>query len=156
MSRRVDVRVPGSMVQPDGVAIAANRWLRASFAFDALAPTKVGRRDPGDDVPGIPDTDWILEGFTTACAVVGRPAPDDLRIRAVSEIPLGADLGAAVAATVAGVVGARALLALALDDDAVVRIAGSVSGSADRTAASVAGHVCAIHPTCDDDLPPAA
>jgi homoserine kinase len=68
--------------------------------------------------------------------------PASLSIHAVSEIRLGAGLGAAAAATVAGIIGARALLKLPLDDGAVIRLAASIDGSADRVAASTAGHRC--------------
>lgn len=151
MSRRVEVRVPGSLVRAGGGAtIAADCWVRASFALDALSnPVVQGRPEDDGRTSGV---NAVVAGFRAACAASRRDVPTTLRVRAVSDIPAGVELGAAAAATVAGIVGARALLALALDDDAVVRLAGAQHGAMDRAFASLAGHVCAVYPTCDDGV----
>jgi hypothetical protein len=155
MSRRVDVRVPISEVRSrDGAVVAADRWLRASFALEPNARFGKGVERIIEHIVVPRERDWLLEGFRGAFAAAGREVPARVRIRSVSEFSNEERAGSAAAA-VAGVVGARGLAALALDDAAVVEIAVALGQPADHVRASMAGHVCAVHHTCDDDIPTA-
>ena len=149
------VRVPGLVAGTEApVAIATNHSVTASFALDAARSNVVERSGTWPEGSTSPDRDWVLEGFQAACNAAGRDVPVSLRTRAISNIPFDTGLGAASAATVAGIVGARALLVLPLDDAAIVRIASAIDGGANRVAALVAEHQCTIYASCDD--PPTA
>ncbi|HSQ30279.1 MAG TPA: hypothetical protein VLN49_10535 [Gemmatimonadaceae bacterium] len=152
MSRAALVHVPGSLVDGSGVR-ASPRRLAASFAFDAARARRIER---GGTLRSISDTDAadpILAGFAAACETAGVQMPPEIRCRVVSEISLDAGEGSRAAATLAGVVGARAMLDLPLSDAEVECIAAAITRSAERVRASIAAHTCVIHEICDDDAP---
>ena len=156
MSRAVLVHVPGSLMDGSGMR-ASTRRLAASFAFDAARTRRIER---GGTLRSISDTDAadpILAGFAAACVAAGVQIPPEIRCRVVSEISLDAGEGSRAAATLAGVIGARAMLDLPLSDAEVECIAAAITRSPERMRVSIAAHTCVIHEICDDSpAPPVA
>jgi homoserine kinase len=149
MRRGALVHVQGSLVGAGGVR-ASPRRLAASFAFDAGRPRRIERGGTLRPVSSSDAADPILAGFAAACETAGVQMPPAIRCRVVSEIPLDAGEGSRVAATVAGVIGARAMLDLPLSDAEVECIAAAITRSPERVRASIAAHTCVIHEICDD------
>jgi homoserine kinase len=142
MSRRVLVRVPGvTATLPDGeiAAVAIDRWLDASIVTRVEPGIVVERGGTFASLRTPAEQDPFVAAFRATCERAGRVAPDGLTVRVVSRIPVARGLGAAVAATVAGVVAADALLDLRLGEDTVVHIAADVHGAEPRIVAALHG-----------------
>ena len=149
MSRRVVVRVPGSSKVEAGAG-AVDRWLTASFTLDGTGAPLVERGGTLRSLATSDDADVLIAGFAAACTAADVAMPDELHCRVVSEIPVGEGEGASAAAALAGVIGARALLALPLGDAAAGQIAAALDGSPQQVRAAMDRHTCAVYPVCDD------
>lgn len=139
------VRVPASTSNLgagfDCVGVAIDLWLtvRAALAPDA-APVTVRVRRAGtlSSLRVEPERDLIWRGVVAACERAGKSVPAVV-IDADSTIPVARGLGSSAAACVAGALAARALLALDLDDEAIVDVAAGIEGHPDNVAPSVYG-----------------
>lgn len=143
MNLRATVRVPA-------VESPEPRWLTVSVTTRSGGDTRVERAGTLRDLGVAPDQDRIVVGFRRACAAKGRPAPAALHVRASSQIPLGAGLGASAAATAAGVIAANAILGLDLDDAGLAALIAEVDGRRDQADAVAAGHWVAVRSECAD------
>lgn len=142
MTLRATVRVPAVAADP--------RWLTISVTTHSDGVTVVERAGTLRDLAVAPADDRIVLGFRDACAAAGRDAPAALHIRASSQIPIGAGLGASAAATAAGAIAANALLGLDLDSAALTAITARVDGRPDQADLVVAGHSVVVRSECVD------
>ena len=144
-ARQAQVRVPASSANLGGgfdcIAVAVDRWLTASVAVDAVVggPPTVRRAGALAALPVEPERDALYVGFAAACRAAGRDVPGGLAFRADSTIPVARGLGSSAAALVAGAALANALLALGLDDTALVALVSALEGHPENAAASVFG-----------------
>lgn len=122
----------------DCVGVAVDRWLTVQAAVSTEEHTTIEREGTLAALHLAPDRDLIVRGFLAACEWA-RIAPPHVRIRADSGIPVGRGLGSSAAACVAGALIARQLLALPLDDAAIVNVAASIEGHPDNVAPAVHG-----------------
>lgn len=142
----MSVRVPSGRVDSGGLGAETN-WLTASFALDASRPRLVERGGTIARDDSAAEEDPVLCAARRACLEGGREPPTALRIRVVSRIENSDRLPD----TVAGALGVRALLDLALDDAAIARIAADCDGGdVARAARIVAAHTVVTQPACDD------
>lgn len=143
------VRVPASTSNLgagfDCVGAAIDLWLtvRATLAPDPVSDAASGRvriRRAGTlaALAVAPERDLIWRGVVAACERAGTFVPA-VALEADSAIPVARGLGSSAAACVAGALVARALLALDLDDEAIVDIAAGIEGHPDNVAPSVYG-----------------
>lgn len=139
------VRVPASTSNLgagfDCVGVAIDLWLtvRATLAPDAPPATvRVHRAGTLASLRVDPERDLIWRGVVAACERAGKGVPAVV-INADSTIPVARGLGSSAAACVAGALAARALLALDLDDEAIVDVAAGIEGHPDNVAPSVYG-----------------
>lgn len=149
-SRLVTVKVPGS-TRNLGPHDDATGWLTASFTLDERRHSRIERGGELRRLAVSYDDDLLIAGFRAACTSASTPFPESLRCRVISTIPIAAGRGASTAAVVAGIIGARALLALSLDDVAVACAACAIDGSPAQIHAAIDGHFVATHIICDDD-----
>jgi len=148
----VVVRVPGSFVDSTrGIVLTTLQRLSASFAVIASSEPRVQRAGTLKALSTASDADFVLRAFRKACIAADHVPPSGIRVRIVSDIPLRVGRGAGAAAAVAGVVGARALLDLPLDDVTAVRVATEIAGARHRVTESLAASTCTLAPTCDDE-----
>lgn len=80
----------------------------------------------------------VVRAMTLTCQHLGLARPP-LAMRCTNRIPHGRGLGSSAAATVAGVLAARALVAPDLSDDEVLTLAGRLEGHPDNAAACLLG-----------------
>jgi homoserine kinase len=139
------VRVPASTSNLgagfDCVGVAIDLWLtvRATLVQDGDSGTvRVRRAGTLASLRVEPDRDLIWRGVVAACERAGKAVPA-IAIDADSAIPVARGLGSSAAACVAGALLARALLALDLDDEAIVDVAAGLEGHPDNVAPSVYG-----------------
>ena len=144
MSLRATVRVPAA-------ASPEPRWLTVSVAARARGDTLVERAGTLRDLAVAAEEDRIVVGVRRACAVAGHVAPAALHVRASSQIPVGAGLGASAAATAAGAIAANALLGLELNEDALAALITQVDGRRDQAVAVAAGHWVAVRSECPEE-----
>lgn len=139
---RCIVRVPASTSNLgagfDCVGVAVDRWLVVHASLRDDGETIIERRGTLATLDLLAERDLIVRGFIAACerARVAAPAA---RIDADSTIPVGRGLGSSAAACVAGALAARALLALDLDDAAIVNVAAGIEGHPDNVAPAMHG-----------------
>src|SRR5258705_11697502 len=150
----VRVRVPatssnlGAGFDCVGIALDLEGWLTATVSFEARGDGLVIHRGGRLSVLTLaPEEDLLARGFYGACAAAGRPAPTDVTIDAVSDIPVGYGLGSSAAAIVAGALLADAALGLGLARERIVAIAAGVEGHADNVAPAVYGGAVLSVPT---------
>lgn len=141
---RATVRVPAA-------ASPEPRWLTVSVMARTQGDTLVERAGTLRDLAVAAEEDRIVVGFREACAVAGHAAPAALHVRASSQIPVGAGLGASAAATAAGAIAANALLGLDLNEDALAALITQVDGRRDQAVAVAAGHWVAIRSECPEE-----
>lgn len=149
MTRVVDVRVPASTSNLgagfDCAGVAVDRWLTATVRLDDRLPTPVIERGGTlADLRVTVESDRLLAGFRAACAARGLQTPPVIHARVDSDIPIGRGLGSSAAATVAGAAAANALLALELDDRALLRLCATIEGHADNVAPALLGGACLV------------
>ncbi|HEX6965531.1 MAG TPA: homoserine kinase [Gemmatimonadaceae bacterium] len=139
------IRVPASTSNLgagfDCIGVAVDRWLtvavrRAARGERAPAVRRLGTAE-AIEVPA--ERDLLIVGFAAACRAAGREAPSDLVFDVRSEIPVSRGLGSSAAAVVAGAVAANVLLALGLDDTAIVDVGTAIEGHPDNVAPAVLG-----------------
>jgi homoserine kinase len=149
MTRVVSVRVPASTSNLgagfDCVGAAVDRWLTATVRLDVRLTTPVIEREGTlAALPVATEDDRLLAGFRAACAARGVDAPQTVLARVGSKIPIGRGLGSSAAATVAGAAAANALLALNLDDRALLRTCATIECHPDNVAPAILGGACLI------------
>ena len=143
--RRAVVRVPASTANLgagfDCVGAAVDRCLTASVVVQpepGLGTTiQRGGTLAGLDVA--PEEDWVVVGLRAACEVAGRKAPEALRIRVSSNIPVARGLGSSAAAVVAGAVAATGVVGFTLTDEQLLDACAKVEGHPDNVAAAIHG-----------------
>lgn len=90
-----------------------------------------------DEVPR-DESHLVVRALLATCAHIGAPRPR-LVLRCTNRIPHGRGLGSSAAATVAGVLAARTLVAPDLDDAGVLVLATEIEGHPDNAAACLLG-----------------
>ncbi len=143
--RRAVVRVPASTANLgagfDCVGAAVDRCLTASVVVQP-EPEKGTTIQRGGTLAGLdvaPEEDWVVVGLRAACEAAGRKAPDALRIRVSSNIPVARGLGSSAAAVVAGAVAATGILGFTLTDEQLLDACAKVEGHPDNVAAAIFG-----------------
>lgn len=144
----VRVPVPRSLKSDSGKI----DYLTASFARD---PSRTALVERGGALARsrIPvERDPTLLGFRAACARADCEVPADTRIRVVAagEWSDARSDGERIEASLAGAIGARALLDLPLDDDVLIAlVAGDDHATRRRAAAAIAVHAIVSQTLCD-------
>lgn len=129
-----------------GIAIGRRLTLDAEMPPGDGEPVTIVRDGTLRELTTRPDDDLIVAGFVRACARAGAAVPRRLAFRVTSEIPVGRGLGSSAAALIAGAAAANALLALGLDDAALVAVGSELEGHPDNVAPAVlGGAVLAVH-----------
>ena len=149
MTRVVDVRVPASTSNLgagfDCAGVAVDRWLTATVRLDDRLTTPVIERGGTlADLRVTAEDDRLLAGFRAACAAGGLQTPPVIHAWINSDIPIARGLGSSAAATVAGAAAANALLALKLDDRALLQLCATIEGHADNVAPAILGGACLV------------
>lgn len=139
---RCTVRVPASTSNLgagfDCVGVAVDRWLTVQATLCGDTQTTVDRRGTLASLDLLPERDLIVRGFTAACEAA-HVAPPHIRVEADSSIPVGRGLGSSAAACVAGALAANEILALGMNEDAIVNVAANIEGHPDNVAPAVRG-----------------
>jgi homoserine kinase len=150
--RRAVVRVPASTANLgagfDCVGAAVDRCLTASVVVQP-EPEKGTTIQRGGTLAGLDvaaEEDWVVVGFRAACEAAGRQAPDALRIRVSSTIPVARGLGSSAAAVVAGAAAAGGIVGFTLTDEQLLAACAEVEGHPDNVAAAIHGGAVLVVP----------
>jgi hypothetical protein len=144
--------VPIARLDVNALATGA-AYVIASFALDASRTRVVERGGALVHSPIPLDVDPTLVAFREACARANRVVPESVRIRVVAHAGASARdaVESASEAFIAGAIGARALLDLALDDATLIDVLATLDGGdRQRVARAFAGHTVVSQETCDD------
>ncbi|MBA2769178.1 MAG: homoserine kinase [Sporichthyaceae bacterium] len=122
-----------------GLALSLVDEVRVETATGGTAPdlTIEVSGEGADEVP-LDESHLVVRALLATCAHVGAARPR-LVLRCTNRIPHGRGLGSSAAATLAGVLAARALLAPDLADAEVLALASEIEGHPDNAAACLLG-----------------
>ncbi len=121
-----------------GLALTLYDEVEVELAGSGLSIEVTGE---GEETAGRGERHLIVQTFRAAWEEIGSGVPDGLRVRCVNRIPHARGLGSSSAATIAGVLAARALHpdGAALTDDDVLALATRIEGHPDNVAPCLAG-----------------
>lgn len=142
METKVSVRVPASTANLgpafDCLALALDLWNETEFQ---LIGAKLNIEISGEGAKRLPtnERNLVYRAFKRAYDEVSEPLPTGLSIRCMHSIPLSSGLGSSAAASLAGLLGANALLGLPLNADLILQLGAELEGHADNFAAAQLG-----------------
>lgn len=144
--RTVTVTVPATSanVGPGfdalGLALELRDEIVVEVVPDAAEPVVVEITGEGEDDLPRDASHLVVATMRRVARAAGADLPPVL-LRCTNRIPHGRGLGSSAAATTAGVLAARALLDLDLDDPAALQLASDIEGHPDNAAACLLGGV---------------
>lgn len=139
---RVFVRVPASTANLgpafDCLALALGLWNEGEFE---LGGTELEMSVSGEGAQRLPRTErnLVYRAVRRVYQEVSETPPTGLRIRCRNNIPLSSGLGSSAAASLAGLLGANALLGNPLKPELVLRLGAELEGHPDNLAAALYG-----------------
>ncbi len=146
-SNSVSVRVPATTANLgpgfDCLGLALDLWNRATFT---LCGQGIRVKLKGEGKSRLP-TDGhnpIARAFLKLYAAVDKPAPEGIEIICDNQIPLGSGLGSSAAASLAGLIGANALLGEPASRQEILRLAVEIEGHPDNAAAALWGGLVVV------------
>lgn len=146
----VKVRVPASTanIGPafDCLALALDLWNEAEFELggDGL---QVSVRGEGAERLPRHERNLVYRAVARIYKEVSEAPPKNIRITCDNKIPLGSGLGSSAAASLAGLLGANALLGNPLKPELVIRLGAELEGHADNLAAALYGGLVLVKHT---------
>lgn len=147
---KVQVRVPASTanIGPafDCLALALDLWNEAEFELggDGL---QVSVRGEGAERLPRHERNLVYRAVARVYEEVSEAPPKNIRITCDNKIPLGSGLGSSAAASLAGLLGANALLRNPLKPELVMRLGAELEGHADNLAAALYGGLVLVKHT---------
>lgn len=141
---RVTVEVPATSANLgcgfDALALALDLRLRATVDVIDRGPSTLTVEGEGAGRLSADRRNRFMMGMRRGLAAAGVAEPyGSWRIQMRNDIPLMRGLGSSAAATVAGLVAARALSGAALSDDRLIALAAEIEGHADNASAALLG-----------------
>lgn len=147
---RIFIRVPASTanIGPafDCLALALDLCNEAEFE---LAGPGIDIQVEGEGAERLPrhERNLVYRAVRRVYEEVSEAPPQDIRIRCHNKIPLGSGLGSSAAASLAGLLGANALLGHPLKPELVLRLGAELEGHADNLAAALHGGLVLVKHT---------
>lgn len=138
----VHVRVPASTANLgpafDCLALALDLWNETEFD---LAGNNLNIEINGEGAERLPRTEknFVYRALKRAYEEVSEPLPTGLSISCHHSIPLSSGLGSSGAASLAGLLGANALLGEPLNPNLILQLGAELEGHADNFAAAQLG-----------------
>lgn len=147
---KMKVRVPASTANMgpafDCLALALDLWNEAEFELggDGL---QVSVRGEGAERLPRHERNLVYRAVARVYEEVSEAPPKNIRIVCDNKIPLGSGLGSSAAASLAGLLGANALLRNPLKPELVMRLGAELEGHADNLAAALYGGLVLVKHT---------
>ncbi len=147
---RILVSVPASTanIGPafDCLALALDLWNEAEFE---LGGEGVQISVSGEGAERLPrhERNLVYRAVARVYEEVSEAPPQNIRIRCRNKIPLGSGLGSSAAASLAGLLGANALLGGPLKPELILRLGAELEGHADNLAAALYGGLVLVKHT---------
>lgn len=137
----IEVKVPatsanmGSGYDSIGIALNLHNIIRME-EYDRIEITEIS----GESIP-TDETNLIYQCAKKVYDICGKPLPG-MRIEEDCAIPQTRGLGSSSACTVAGILGANALLGNPIDRESVIDLAASIEGHPDNSTPAILGGFC--------------
>ena len=151
--RSVLVRVPATTANLgpgyDCLALSLDIWNEIEFSISGNALSIEIEGEGADLLPRDP-TNLIYCCMETLARHMSTPLPQGLQIKCTNRIPVSSGLGSSAAAVIAGLLGARTLLGLSINDHDLLNLALSHEGHADNISACLLGGL--VISVLSDDL----
>lgn len=148
MKVRISVPASTANIGPafDCLALALDLWNEAEFE---LGGQGLQIHVEGEGAERLPrhERNLVYRAVARIYEEVSQPAPRNIRIRCHNKIPLGSGLGSSAAASLAGLLGANALLGNPLKPELVMRLGAELEGHADNLAAALYGGLVLVKHT---------
>lgn len=130
----------------DCLALALDLWNEAEFE---LGDDGLQIHVEGEGAERLPrhERNLVYRAVARVYEEVSQPAPTHIRISCHNNIPLGSGLGSSAAASLAGLLGANALLGNPLKPELIMRLGAELEGHADNLAAALYGGLVLVKHT---------
>jgi homoserine kinase len=142
MSASATLRLPATSANLgpgfDCLGLALDLYNETNFS---LSGNELEINITGEGADQLPknESNLIVHSFEAACSAAAVAKPNNLKIDCHNAIPLGSGLGSSAAATLTGILGARALLDLPLNDQGILELASEIEGHADNVTPALLG-----------------
>ncbi len=146
-STSVSVRVPATTANLgpgfDCLGLTLDLWNRSTFTLSGQG-IRVKLKGEGRGWLPTDERNLIAQAFLRFYGAMGKPAPQGLEIICDNQIPLGSGLGSSAAASLAGLLGANALLGGPANRQEVLSLAVEIEGHPDNAAAALWGGLVVV------------
>ena len=122
----------------DCLGLALDLWNTISFTCEEAQPL-ITIGGEGKGILQEDESNLIIKTARQLATTHNKPLPKNLHIRCQNNIPVSSGLGSSASAVVAGLAGARKLLNLDLNNDALLQVAAQIEGHADNVSACLYG-----------------
>jgi len=146
-STSVSVRVPATTANLgpgfDCLGLTLDLWNRATFT---LSGQNIRVKLKGEGKGWLPtdERNPIVRAFLRFYNAMGKPVPQGLEVICDNQIPLGSGLGSSAAASLAGLLGANALLGEPAGRQEIFSLAVEIEGHPDNAAAALWGGLVVV------------
>lgn len=149
-THRVLIRVPASTANLgpafDCLALALDLWNEVEFELGGKGVHITVQGEGAERLPRGP-RNLVYRAVCRVYEEVSQTPPENIRIRCTNRIPLSSGLGSSAAASLAGLLGANALLGHPLKPELVLRLGAELEGHADNLAAALYGGLVLVKHT---------
>lgn len=122
----------------DCLGLALDLWNKITFSIDD-APFTINIEGEGKGYLPEDKTNLIFESAKQLAKIKGMKLPDNLHICCQNKIPVASGLGSSAGAVISGLIGAKKILEIDLNDHELLQIAAQIEGHADNAAACIFG-----------------
>lgn len=147
MPGQVIVRIPATTANLgpgfDCLALALDLWNETVFSLDGKG-IRLEITGEGENTLIKDERNLLVRTMLQFFKKFAIPRPSGLRVVCRNAIPLGSGLGSSASAVLAGILGAKALMELEIDDQDILHLAASIEGHPDNAAAALLGGLIVV------------
>ena len=132
----------------DCLGLALDLWNTVTFSLiDAQSPIVI--EGEGKSILPEDETNLIFQSANQLANISGKSLPENLHIYCRNNIPLASGLGSSASAVICGLVGAKRILDININNHELLQTAAQIDGHADNVAACLFGGLILVRPEND-------
>jgi homoserine kinase len=132
----------------DCLGLALDLWNTVTFSLiDAQSPIVI--EGEGESILPEDETNLIFQSANQLANISGKSLPENLHIYCRNNIPVASGLGSSASAVICGLVGAKRILDININDHELLQTAAQIEGHADNAAACLFGDLVLVRPEND-------
>ncbi len=132
----------------DCLGLALDLWNTVTFSLiDAQSPIAI--EGEGKSILPEDETNLIFQSANQLANISGKSLPENLHIYCRNNIPVASGLGSSASAVICGLVGAKRILDININNHELLQTAAQIEGHADNAAACLFGDLVLVRPEND-------